>query len=443
MVFTSIAHAIDVDFLREAFERVRKDGAPGVDGQTAGEYAMELEGNLRSLLDRFKSGTYWAPPVRRVHIPKGEGTETRPIGVPTFEDKLLQRAVSMVLEAVYEQDFRDCSFGFRPGRSAHQAVDVLDRGLMEIKGGWVLELDIQSFFDTLDHGHLRSFLSRRVRDGVLRRTIDKWLKAGVLEEQRVSYPDLGSPQGGVISPLLANIYLHEVLDVWFEDTVKPRMKGRCFLVRYADDAVIVFEKESDARRVMEVLPERFGKYGLTLHPEKTRLVPFPRPSLFSGPKGSGGGARPGTFDLLGFTFYWGRSRRGYWIVKQKTAKGRLSRALKRVSEWCRRNRHLPVREQHQHLVWKLKGHYAYFGITSNARALSRFRDGVLFIWRKWLSRRSQRAWMNLDRLRQLLARYPLPAPVVVHSIHHRQRSLHLKSRMRSFRTSGSVGGRGG
>jgi len=430
MAFTSLSHHIDVDFLREAYRRTRKDGAAGVDGQTADEYARDLEGNLCSLLGRFKSGAYRAPSVLRVHIPKGDGSKTRPIGIPTFEDKVLQRAVSMVLEAVYEQDFRDCSFGFRPGRSAHQAIDCLDEKLMEMKGGWVLEVDIRRFFDTLDHGHLRAFLDRRVRDGVLRRMIDKWLKAGVLEGGSLSYPELGTPQGGVISPLLANIYLHEVLDVWFEGVVLPRLRGGAFLVRYADDFVIVFLLEMDARRVMEVLPKRFGKYGLTLHPEKTRLVPFPRPWLSSGPKGSGGGPRPGTFDLLGFTFFWGRSRKGKWIVKQKTARDRFRRSLKRISEWCRENRHRPIAEQHRGLVMKLKGHGAYFGIKSNGRALCTFRYQVIFIWRKWLSRRSQRARISMDRLRGLLERWPLPAPIVVHSIYRRQRSLDLKSRMR-------------
>lgn len=339
MVLTTLAHHIDVDFLSEAYRRTRKDGAAGVDGQTAREYASNLEGNLRSLLDRFKSGTYRAPSVRRVHIPKGEGTKMRPIGVPTFEDKVLQRAVAMVMEAVYEQDFRKCSFGFRPGRSAHQALDALWKGSMEMEGGWVLEVDIQGFFDTLDHRHLRSFLDQRVRDGVLRKTIDKWLKAGVLEEGSVRYPDEGTPQGGVISPLLANIYLHEVLDTWFEDVVVPRLKGRAFLVRYADDFVIVFSLESDARKVMEVLPKRFGKFGLTLHPEKTRLVLFKRPRLSPGPRGPKGGSRSGTFDLLGFTHYWEKSRHGFWVVKRKTARARFRRGLKKISEWCRRNRH--------------------------------------------------------------------------------------------------------
>jgi group II intron reverse transcriptase/maturase len=226
VALTTLAHHIDTEFLGEAYRRTRKDGAAGVDGQTAKEYAAQLKVNLAALLDRFKSGEYRAPPVRRVHIPKGDGRTTRPIGIPTFEDKVLQRAVTMVLEAVYEQEFLECSYGFRPGRSAHQALQSAWKGLMRMGGGWVLEIDIKSFFDTVDHGHLRSFLDQRVRDGVIRRMIDKWLKAGVLEDGRVSYPDEGTPQGGVLSPLLANVYLHEVLDKWFEKDVLPRMRGK-------------------------------------------------------------------------------------------------------------------------------------------------------------------------------------------------------------------------
>jgi RNA-directed DNA polymerase len=269
MAFTTLAHHIDIDWLKEAYRRTRKDGATGVDGQGAKDYAANLEGNLRSLLERAKSGTYRAPPVRRVHIPKSGG-QTRPIGIPTFEDKVLQRAVAMVLEPIYEQDFLGCSYGFRPRRSAHGALGLLWEQTMNMHGGWVLEIDIRSFFDALDHGHLRRILCRRVRDGVLLQLIGKWLNAGVLEDGALSYPESGSPQGGVISPILANVYLHEVLDVWFEEEVKSRLKGHAFLIRYADDAVLVFSEEDDARRVQDVLPKRFGKYGLTLVSARAR-----------------------------------------------------------------------------------------------------------------------------------------------------------------------------
>ena len=411
MAFTGLSHHIDVEFLREAYRRTRKDGAPGVDDVTAAEYASNLEVNLQSLLDRFKSGTYRAPPVRRVHLPKGEG-KTRPIGIPTFEDKVLQRAVHMVMEAVYEQDFLPCSYGFRPGRSAHQALQTVWQGLMEMEGGWVLELDIQGFFDTLDHAHLRSFLDRRVRDGVVRRTIGKWLKAGVLEAGELHRPDEGTPQGGVISPLLANVYLHEVLDAWFERDVRPRLEGRALLVRYADDAVLAFSSERDARRVYEVIGKRFAKYGLTLHPEKTRLLPFhkPRPPM-------DGGSRPGTFDLLGFTHHWGKSRTGHQVVKRRTMRGRFRRAVRAVHDWCKRNLHVPVPEQRRVLALKLRGHYQYYGITGNWQRLADFEYVVRRIWRHWLDRRSRSARMNWERFNQVLKRYPLPRAKVVHSVY--------------------------
>jgi group II intron reverse transcriptase/maturase len=416
MVFTTLAHHIDIEFLLEACRRTRKDGAVGVDGQTARAFAEDLEENLQSLLDRFKSGSYRAPPVRRVLIPKGDGRSFRPIGIPTFEDKALQRAVVMVLEAVYEQDFLDCSFGFRPRRSAHQALHSLREGLMGMGGGWVLELDIQSFFDALDKGHLRSFLDQRVRDGVIRRTIDKWLAAGVMEDGCVVHPETGTPQGGVVSPILSNVYLHEVLDRWFEDVVKPRLEGQAFLIRYADDATLVFSCERDARKVLAVLPKRFAKYGLTLHPTKTCLFDFRRPRGSVGHRGRSTPPRPATFDLLGFTHYWGRSRRGYWVVKRITAQKSFRRAVRAVALWCRRFRHEAVWWQHRSLRRKLHGHYGYYGITGNSRALVSFSRAVRRIWWKWLSRRSQRAWLSWDRYAAILRRYPLPAPVAIHSV---------------------------
>jgi RNA-directed DNA polymerase len=406
---TSLSHHIDLDWLREAYTRTRKSGATGVDGQTAAEYAAHLEDNLQSLLDRAKSGTYFAPPVRRVHVPKGDGKQTRPIGIPTFEDKVLQRAVAMALEAVYEQDFLDCSYGFRPGRSAHQALEALRNEMMAMGGGWVVEVDITKFFDTLDHAKLREILCRRVRDGVLLRLIGKWLNAGVMEFERLSYPDAGTPQGGVISPLLANVYLHEVLDEWFAHDVLPRLHGRGHLVRYADDFVAVFSREEDARRFMEVLPKRFAKYGLTLHPEKTRLVEFRRPSRR--PPGQGGGKGGiDTFDLLGFTHYWAVSLRGNWVVLRKTACDRLSRALRRIAAWCRAHRHTAVCEQWMTLVQKIRGHYEYYGLTGNSRALTSFLNGVRRAWIKWLRRRSHSAPLTNDRVSRLLEVYALPRP---------------------------------
>lgn len=407
MVWTTLAHHIDLDFLKEAYRLVRKDGAVGVDEQTAEEYAANLEENLKSLENRFKSGSYKAPPVRQASIPKGDGKETRTIGIPTFEDKILQRAVTMVLEAVYEQDFLDCSYGFRPGRSAHQALDSFWRKAMWMGGGYVLKLDIEKFFDMVDHAQLRDIMDRRVRDGVIRRTINKWLKAGVLQEQK---ENIGTPQGGVISPLLANIYLHEVLDTWFERAVCPNLEEDAFLIRYADDATLVFSLKADADRVLKALPKRLQAFGLRMHPEKTRLIRFTRP----GPKsGKNDPQHPGTFDLLGFTHYWGKSRKKQWVIKRRTARDRFSRSLKNVANWCRIHRHMDVSEQQQKLELKLLGHYRYFGITGNYASLQRFHYEVKRIWRKWLSRRSQKGRMPWWRFQELLKRYPLPKPRIV------------------------------
>lgn len=398
----SLAHHMDLNWLSEAHRRTRKDGAVGVDGQTAATFAENLEVNLGVLLEQAKSGVYRAPPVRRVHIPKGDGSKTRPIGIPSFADKVLQRAVSMLLEPMYEQEFCDFSYGFRPGRSAHDALEAVNDGLWAMGGGWVLDVDVSSFFDTMDHGVLRDLLRRRVTDGVVVRLIGKWLQAGVLEEGVVTHPESGSPQGGVISPLLSNIYLHEVFDRWWVAEVLPRMRGRALAVRYADDLVLAFSEQADAERVRTVLSRRFERFGLTLHPEKTRLVRYTRPL----PDGSG--PEPGSFDFLGFTHHWARSRKGSWVMKRKTAKSRFTRALKALGQWMRRERHLPVAKQAEVLGQKLRGHYGYYGIRWNSRAISRFSHEANRLWHKWLARRSQRGltWTAFTRI---LERYPLPS----------------------------------
>lgn len=406
MVIKTLAHHVDMSWLREAYRRTRKCGATGVDGQTAEEYARQLESNLGELLEQAKSGRYRAPPVKRVYIPKGNG-QNRPLGIPTFEDKVLQRAIAMLLEAVYEQDFLDCSYGFRPGRSAHQALTTLRDTLMEMGGGWVIEVDIRNYFGTIDHQHLREALGQRIGDGVVLRLIGKWLNAGVMEDGQLSYPESGTPQGGVISPLLANVYLHVVLDTWFEREVKPKLGGRAKLVRFADDFVIAFEQESDARRVYEVLPKRFAKFGLELHPEKTRLVPFKRPPPSKDDDGRRGIAQE-AFDLLGFQLFWARSARGYWVIKVETAPSRFTRTLHRLSEWCRTHRHLPVAEQWKSVCRSLVGHFNYFGIVGNAGRLLALRHEVYGIWRRWLNRRSQRARITWGEMRLLHQRYPLP-----------------------------------
>lgn len=406
--FTNLAHYIDLDFLNEAYRLTRKDGAPGIDGVTGTEYELNLKANLQDLLDRFKSGRYRAPDVRRVHIPKGNG-QTRPLGIPTFEDKVLQRAVAMILEAIYEQDFLPCSYGFRPGRSAHQALAAVRGDLMSMGGGWVVEADIKDCFGGFDHEWMRKILDRRIRDGVLIRTIGKWLNAGVMEGGTRTTPTRGTPQGGVISPLLANIFLHEVIDAWFYRYALPLIRGRATLVRYADDFVILCERKDDADRFLRGIYPRFEKFGLVLHPEKTKLVPFKRPPR-------GGPNDTESWGFLGFTHYWSHSRKGNWAIFQKTMSSRLTRALKAITEWCRRNRHLPVKVQHYILSQKLRGHCAYYGITGNSASLEAYRRGMAAIWRKWLRRRSNAAARkNWDWWNRFMERYRLPPAIAIHT----------------------------
>jgi RNA-directed DNA polymerase len=408
MAFRSLAHHIDINLLREAYRRTRKDGAVGVDGQTSSQYAAALESNLESLLQRAKSGTYKPPPVRRVYIPKGRGKEMRPLGIPTFEDKILQRAVALILEAVYEQDFYDCSYGFRPARSAHHLLQDFWWASTRIAGGWVIEIDIQKYFDSIPHERLTEILRQRVVDGVLLRLIGKWIHAGVLERGVFTKSRAGTPQGGVISPLLANIFLHTVLDEWFDEVVKPRLDGRGWLFRYADDAVLLFNNEQDANRVLAALSKRFERFGLVLHPEKTRQVCFRRPDMIMS-------ERPGTFDLLGFTHFWSKSRSGKWLVHRRTAKDRFRRTLHRIETYCKARRHDPIGVQQRMLARMLNGHYAYFGITNNVSCLIRLRDEAQRAWRKWLNRRSQNARMDWEHFARVKRRYPLPRARVVHS----------------------------
>jgi RNA-directed DNA polymerase len=407
--FASLNHVLDLEWMLEAYRTTRKDGAAGIDGTTAADYAEALEANLLNLLDRIKSGRYQAPPVRRSYIPKADGSQ-RPLGIPTFEDKVAQRAIVMLLEAIYEQDFLCCSYGFRPGRSAHDALHNLRTALITQGMRWVLDIDIRRYFDTIPHDQLRRLLGRRVTDGVVRRMIDKWLKAGVMEAGSLTYSTEGTPQGGVISPLLANIYLHYVLDEWVATTVGERLKARHLLVRYADDFVMAFKDHLDAKRVYRVLGQRLARFGLALHPDKSRFIDF----RFKRPDGLRHPATSGTtFDFLGFTHVWGKSRKGKNVVRQVTAKARFARALSAVTEWCQRCRHQPIRQQHARLSAMLRGHYGYYGITGNGRRLRWYLHQVERIWKKWLSRRGRHGNFRWDRLRELLKRHPLPPARII------------------------------
>jgi RNA-directed DNA polymerase len=400
-VFFALAHLIDEAALVRAYSRIRKDAAVGVDGITKEQYGQDLERNVRDLHNRLRAMQWRHQPIRRVNIPKEKG-KTRPIGISTVEDKLVQEAVREVLEAVYEPVFRDCSYGFRRGRSAHDALRALNGVLYHGKVGWVLEIDIQSFFDSIDRKMLMEMLQERVVDGSLKRLIGKCLHVGVLDGEEYSEPGEGTVQGSTLSPLLGNVYLHHVLDVWFEQDVRPRLRGEGHLVRYADDAVLCFEREDDARRVWEAMAKRFERYGLKLHPEKTRLLPHRNPDR------PGTGGDPETFDFLGFTHYWGRSLRGYWTPRVKTRTAKLRRFIGTIAGWCQRHRHMPVKEQHAALTRRIAGHFNYFGVNGNVSCLRHVRRVCEKVWRKWLDRRSQRAHMNWKRFADLLRVFPLP-----------------------------------
>lgn len=406
--FHSLAHLMDGAALKRAFHRQRKDAAPGMDGVTKEVYGQQLERNLQALHDRLRGNQYRHQPILRVHIPKeGQPGKTRPIGLSCFEDKLVQAALCEVLEAVYEQDFRDCSYGFRPKRSAHDALRALHQVAFKGQLNWIIEADLASYFDSIDRPMLLEMLRQRIPDGSIRRLVGKCLHVGVLDGEEISRPERGTAQGSVLSPLLGNLYLHHVLDVWFEDEIKPRLRGQAEVVRFADDFVIGFERQDDAQRVMEVLGQRMEKYGLTLQAEKTQLLSFQRPSADQ-KEGKG----PSTFDFLGFTLYWRRTRKGHWMLTCKTRRARLRRAIHTVYDWCRRHRHQSIPVQHAGLVRRIRGHINYFGVRGNTRSLVPLAYHAERAWYKWLRRRGQRTRLNWERFKDLLQDYPLPRPRV-------------------------------
>ena len=410
MVFTTLVHLMDEDFLKESFNQIRVGGAAGVDKVSWSEYAGNLDTNVKALHERLRGGTYRAQPVRRCWIDKDNGKK-RPLGIPVIEDKVVQRAATTLLEAVYEQDFYDFSHGFRRGHSPHQAVRELRDNCYKHNVKYILDADISGFFDNIDRRLLIDIIKKRVNDGGLIRLIGKWLNAGVLEEEQLFYPESGTPQGGVISPMLANIFLHHVLDEWYVKQVKPLLYGKSFLIRFADDFVFGFESEADAHRVMKALVKRFAKYKLTIHPEKTALIDFRNPSQ----KGGGNKPKKDTFDFLGFTHYWGKSRQGFYVIKRKTIGKRLRMRMIHIWRWCKENLHMKITEQVKTLRAKLLGHYQYYGIRGNYKMLEVYYEYLLYAWKRWLGRRTRGGYLSQEKFDRILETYKLPKPRIVHS----------------------------
>lgn len=401
--FGNLYRELNAALLRKAWHRLNKSSASGIDKVSAHAYAQNLEANIADLVRRLKSRSYKAKLVRRKYIPKANGKQ-RPLGIPAVEDKLLQTAVSMLLEAIYEQDFQKFSFGYRPKVGARDAVQALGFNLQYRPFGYVVEADIRGFFDHLDHTWLKTMLRQRIADEAFIGLINKWLKAGILEpDGTIYYPATGSPQGGVVSPMLANIYLHYVLDLWFEKVVKRYCKGKAMIVRYADDFVVAFQYRAEAEAFYRVLPKRLGKFGLEVAPEKTRLLRFSRfhPS------------RKRTFVFLGFEYYWDLDWKGERRLKRRTSRTKMKRALKDFTEWVKSHRHVPTKKLFAAVTRKLRGHYNYFGLPGNSRSISEYHRKVLASLFKWLQRRSRRHRMNGWRFYALVERLGLPGPKIV------------------------------
>jgi len=408
--FTALLHHVTVDRLREAYRAVRSDAAAGVDGVTWRDYGADLEANLRDLHGRVQRGAYRAMPTRRVFIPKADG-RLRPLGIASLEDKVLQRAVVEVLNAVYEEDFLDFSYGFRPGRSQHDALDALAVGITRKKVSFVLDADIRDCFTRLDQGWLERFLEHRIADRRVLRLIQKWLRAGVIEDGEWSSTQEGTAQGASVSPLLANVFLHYVFDLWADQWRRRNARGDVILVRYADDFLVGFEDREDAERFLADLRERFAGFGLELHPDKTRLIEFGR---YAAERRQARGLRkPETFEFLGLTHICAKGRRGRFKLKRITSKKKMQAKLRSVKAEMRRRMHLPLPEQGRWLARVLQGHYRYYAVPDNSKALQDFRDQVVRHWRHALARRSQKGRITWERMTRLAARW-LPQPRILH-----------------------------
>jgi RNA-directed DNA polymerase len=408
--FTALLHHVSIDLLEKAFDDLKVDAAPGVDGLTWKDYEADLAHNLKGLHARVHRGAYRAVPSRRVYIPKPDGRQ-RPLAIAALEDKIVQRATVEVLNAIYEEEFLGFSYGFRPGRSTHEALDALVVGISSKKVNWILDADIRSFFDTVNHEWLTRFVEHRIGDPRIVRLIQKWLKVGILEDGVVSASDRGTGQGSVISPLLANIYLHYVLDLWAKSWRRREATGDMIIVRYADDIVVGFEREMDARRVLDAMRERFEKFSLSLHPDKTRLIEFGRFAA-ANRKRSGLG-KPETFNFLGFIFICGKSRRGKFLVKRKTRRDRMRVKLQAIKQELRQRMHQPIPVQGKWLGQVVKGYFNFHAVPTNSRALGVFRHRVTMLWRRVLQHRSHKAEMTWERMRKLANDW-LPRPRILH-----------------------------
>jgi group II intron reverse transcriptase/maturase len=405
--FNNVYSLLSYELLWLAFRKLQRDKAPGVDGVTVDQYEEKLQENLLDLATRLHRQSYRPQPSLRRDIPKGNG-KTRPLGIAAVEDKIVQRAVVMILERIYEADFSDASYGFRPGRSCHQALSALDRIIARKKVNWISDADIKGFFDNVCHEQLVELLGRRVRDPRMLWLIHRFLKAGAVVAGHRHDTDEGVPQGSVLSPLLANVYLHYVLDQWFERDVRPRMRGEAYLIRYADDFICAFQWESDAQRFQDVLGKRLARFSLELAEEKTKLLRFGRFAERTTTR-LGDGA-PGTFDFLGFTHYCGHSRAGKFKPKRRTARKTLRAKCRELKKWFRANLTTPAAEVWTKLNAKLQGHYQYYGINDNWPSLITFRQAAARMALRWLRRRSQKAWLNLKAFRAYVARHPLARP---------------------------------
>jgi RNA-directed DNA polymerase len=418
--FTSLAHLIDVNHLKECHRQTSPRKAVGVDKVTKAEYDKALETNLQNLTTKLKRNAYKPQPVKRKYIPKPGSVQMRPLGILCYEDKLVQAALANILTSIYEPEFLNCSYGFRPGRGCHDALKELNYIIEEKNINYIVDADIRGFFDHVDQTWMMKFIAHRIADPQIQRLIARFLKAGVIEAGIKYDTPEGTPQGGVISPILANIYLHYALDLWFERGFKRNCRGKAYMIRYADDFICCFQNETDATEFLTMLKERMKKFNLELAEEKTRIIAFGRKAAQTG---RNNGVKPGTFDFLGFTHYTGTSRKGTYRVKRKTSRKKFQASMHRCKEWLRENRNKPIMQLMEILRRKLQGHYNYYGITDNSNALCRFQYEVTRMIFKWLNRRSQRKSFEWDKFELFLNKYPLPEPRIKVNIYERRPNL--------------------